>query len=178
MTRTTLLLISLLFLVLATTTYAQQVEKKNPLLPSVIVRTPEGKEFNTSEISNNGNPIILSFFALWCAPCMRELSAIAEIYDDWVDETGVKLIAVSIDDSRSMSRVMPTVYGKNWNFEILLDPNGDFRRAMNVNLIPHNFILDGQGRIVWQHTSFVEGTQHKLIEIVRKLKAGEDISGM
>lgn len=169
---------TLFLLTIAVHTGAQQADRKNPTLPSVIVRTPEGRDFNTSEISNSGNPIIISFFALWCAPCMRELSAIAEVYDDWVDETGVKLIAVSIDDSRSMSRVMPTVHGKNWNFEVLLDPNGDFRRAMNVNLIPHNFILDGEGRIVWQHTSFVEGTQHQLINIVRMLKAGEDISDM
>lgn len=156
--------------------FSQETSKKLTRIAPAIVKTIDGKDFNTANIDNDGNPIILSFFALWCTPCMRELSAIAEVYDDWVEETGVKLIAVSIDDARSSSRVLPTVRGKNWNYEILLDPNGDFKRAMNVNLIPHNFLLNGKGEIVWQHTSFSEGSQHQLIDMVRQLKAGKEIS--
>lgn len=155
-----------------------QTEGKNfPRIPSVTVKTSDGRDFNTANIENDGRPIILSFWALWCTPCMRELTAIAEVYEDWVEETGVKLIAVSIDDARSTSRVMPTVLGRNWDYEILLDANSDFRRAMNVNQIPHNFIINGKGEIVWQHTSFAEGSQHQLIELVRRLNRGEDISG-
>ncbi|MCK5839972.1 MAG: TlpA family protein disulfide reductase, partial [Bacteroidales bacterium] len=57
------------------------------------------------------------------------------------------------------------------------DPNGDFKRAMNVNMIPHTFLLNGDGEIVWQHLSFSEGSEEELIELIRKVKAGEDISG-
>jgi thiol-disulfide isomerase/thioredoxin len=156
---------------------AQTGERSFPTIPSVTVKTIDGRDFNTANISNDGKPIILSFWALWCTPCMRELSAIAEVYEDWVEETGVKLIAVSIDDARSTSRVLPTAQGRHWDYEILLDANSDFRRAMNVNQIPHNFIINGKGEIVWQHTSFAEGSQHQLIELVRRLNAGEDISG-
>ncbi len=144
-------------------------------LPSVDLKTLDGKTVNTSQLSNDGNPIILSFWALWCKPCMRELSTIAEVYDDWVEETGVKLVAVSIDDSRSSSRVGPTVNGKGWEYEVLLDANSEFKRAMNVNAIPHTFLIDGKGEIVWQHTSFAEGSELELIALVRKLKKGEDI---
>jgi hypothetical protein len=58
-----------------------------------------------------------------------------------------------------------------------LDENSDFKRAMGVNVVPHTFILNGKGEIVWQHTSFTEGSELELIEIVRKVKAGEDVSG-
>lgn len=156
---------------------AQSGEENLRKIPSVTVKTIDGRNFNTANIENDGKPIILSFWALWCKPCMRELTAIAEVYEDWVAETGVKLIAVSIDDTRSTSRVLPTVQGRHWEYEVLLDANGDFRRAMNVNHIPHNFIINGQGEIVWQHTSFAEGSQHMLIDLVRRLNAGEDISG-
>ena len=74
-------------------------------LPSVTVQTLDGKKINTSTWSNNGKPIIVNFWATWCAPCKRELSAIADKYDNWQQETGVKLIAVSIDDARSMAGV-------------------------------------------------------------------------
>ncbi|MBN2175398.1 MAG: TlpA family protein disulfide reductase [Bacteroidales bacterium] len=155
---------------------AQEKTKSYGKIPSVEVKTPDGQLFNTENISNDGSPIIISFWATWCKPCIKELTTIADEYDDWVDETGVKLIAVSIDDARASSKVMPLVNGKNWEYDVLLDQNGDFKRAMNVNLIPHTFVIDGNGEIVWQHTSFSEGAELELINIVRKAKAGETIS--
>lgn len=138
-------------------------------LPKIDVKTMEGKTFNTSQISNNGNPIIISFWATWCKPCIKELTSISEMYEDWQEETGVKLIAVAIDDTRSSSKVLPLVNGKSWEYEVLLDVNGDFKRAMGVNMIPHTFLLDGEGKIVWQHTSFAEGAELDLIEKIREI---------
>lgn len=154
---------------------AQEKSRTLGKIPSVTVKTPDGQNFNTGDISNDGNPIIISFWALWCKPCIKELTSISDVYDEWVEDTGVKLIAVSIDDARSTAKVMPTVNGKGWDYEVLLDPNGDFKRAMNVNLIPHTFVVNGEGEIVWQHTSFSEGAELQLIEVVRKVKEGEEI---
>ncbi|MBE9492560.1 MAG: TlpA family protein disulfide reductase [Bacteroidetes bacterium] len=168
--------IILILFFLASTLIAQTEDKKARKLPSVDIKTADGKPFNTLDISNDGNPIILSFWAIWCKPCINELSAIADVYEDWQDETGVKLVAVSIDDVRSSSKVMPFVNGNDWDYEVFLDPNGDFKRAMNVNMIPHTFLVDGNRNIVWSHTSFSEGSELQLIEKVRKLAKGEDIS--
>lgn len=165
------ILMSLMFV--ASITIAQKEAQK---IPSIDVKTLEGETFNTSEIENDGNPIIVSFWATWCKPCIKELTTIAEVYEDWQDETGVKLIAVSIDDSRTMPKVQPLVYGNDWEYEVLLDVNQDFKRAMNVNMVPHTFLLNGEGEIVWQHTSFSEGAELELLELVRKVKKGEDIS--
>lgn len=151
-------------------------EGKEKTLPEVTVKTMTGESFNTLDIDNDGDPIIISFWALWCHPCIKELTTIADVYEEWQEDTGVKLYAVSIDDARSTAKVGPLVNGKAWEYEVLLDPNGDFKRAMNVNMIPHTFVLDGNKNIVWQHTSFSEGAELDLIEVIEKVKAGEDVS--
>ena len=154
--------------------YAQEgIVQRN--IPSVDIKTMTGEIFNTSGIDNKGKPLVISFFALWCKPCLRELTAIADVYQDWQDETGVKVVAISIDDARSMANVMPTVNGNGWEYEFYCDPNGDFKRAMGVNMIPHIFILNGQKQVVYQHTSYAEGGENELFEIIKKVAAGEKI---
>ena len=133
-------------------------------LPSVNIKDMEGNSVNFSKISNNGKPIIISFWATWCKPCKAELNTIAEEYDDWVDETGVKLVAVSIDDARSSSRVEPYVNAQGWEYLVLMDPNSDLRRAMGVNNVPHTFLVNGAGKIVWDHNNYSPGDEEELYE--------------
>ena len=139
-------------------------------IPSVDIKTTSGKSFNTKSITNDGKPIIISFWATWCKPCLKELTAFHENYEEWKEATGVKIIAVSIDETRSMSRVAPFVNQKGWEFEVYCDPNGDFKRAMNVVNVPHTFLLDGKGNIVSQHTNFVDGDEIELYKKILKLK--------
>ena len=161
-----------LFIVAASSVCAQGGNKS---IPAVDVKNLDGSKFNTSEITNDGKPIIINFWATWCSPCKRELNNIAEVYEDWVDETGVKIVAISIDDTRNMAKVAPYVNGKGWEYDVYIDPNGDFKRALGVNNVPHSFLVDGNGQIVWQHNSYSEGDEYELYELVKKLAAGESI---
>jgi peroxiredoxin len=136
----------------------------NAQLPNVTLQDINGNTVQTGEISNDGNPIIISFWATWCKPCIRELKAIHEVYPDWQDETGVKMIIVSIDQAQDANRVKPMVDGFGWEYEVLLDPNGDFKRAMNVQNVPHVFVLDGKGKIVYNHTGYVDGGEQDIRE--------------
>ena len=90
--------------------YAQ--EQTYQTLPSVDIKTIDGKTFNTKDIVNDGKPVIISLWATWCKPCVAELLAISDVYDEWVEETGVKLYAIAIDDVKTAARVAPFVNGK------------------------------------------------------------------
>ena len=138
-------------------------------LPSVLLKDVNGNTVNTAELSNDGKPMVISFWATWCKPCKRELKAISEVYPDWQDETGVKLVAVSIDEAQNAAKVKPLVVGMNWEYEVLLDPNGEFKRQMGVSDVPHAFIVDGQGNVVWSHKGYVDGGEEEIIEELRKL---------
>jgi len=160
-----------LFLLSSITLIAQN--KKT--FPSVGIKTIDGKAFNSKDFDNNGKPIIVSFWATWCKPCIQELINISEVYEEWQKETGVKLIAISIDDARNTAKVPGFVKGKDWKYEVYLDPNSDLKREMGVNNVPHTFLLDGNKNIVWDHNSYSNGDEEKLYELVKKVAKGESI---
>jgi len=145
-------------------------------LPVVKVKTPEGKTVSTSMFENDGKPMIVNFWATWCSPCKQELNNIATVYEDWQKETGVKVIAISIDDARNSPKVAPFIKGRNWPFEVYIDENSDFKRALNVNEIPHTFILNGKGEIVSQHKSYAPGDENAVFDEVKKIVAEAAVS--
>jgi cytochrome c biogenesis protein CcmG, thiol:disulfide interchange protein DsbE len=138
-------------------------------MPSVNLKTLDGKTINSSEITNNGKPIIIVFWKSCCTPNINMLDAINEVYSEWQDSTGVVLYAVSIDDSRTSSKITPLVNGKSWDFKFLMDSNSDFKRAMNVVATPHIFILNANAEVVWQKTTYMTGDEDEIFNILKTL---------
>lgn len=138
-------------------------------LPSFKLKTIDGKTVSTDTLRNDGKPFIVSFFATWCKPCNRELSAIAEVYDEWQKETGVKLYAVSIDKAQNANKVKPLVNQNGWPYEVMLDPNSEFRKSFGGEMIPFVIICDGNGKIIENHNGYTEGSEEEIIEKVREL---------
>ena len=145
------------------------VESVNAQLPSFKLKTIEGRTIDTQTLSNDGKPFIIDFFATWCKPCNRELSAISEVYDEWQKETGVKLYAVSIDKAQNANKVKPLVNQHGWEYEVILDPNSEFRKSFGGEMIPFVVICDGDGKVVYKHNGYTEGAEQELIEKVREL---------
>ena len=138
-------------------------------LPSVEIKSLDNSNFNTSQFENNGNPIVISFWATWCKPCILELETINEVYEDWQDETGVKLIAISTDNIQKINDVKVKKDADGWEYEVYIDSNREFARAMNVIPIPHTFLLDGNKNIVWQHTGYSPGDEEDLFDQIKKI---------
>lgn len=137
-------------------------------LPQVTLKTMDGKAVRVDTLSNGGKPFIIDFFATWCKPCNRELDAISEVYADWQEETGVKIFAVSIDQAQNIHKVKPLVDNHGWEYDVLLDPNSDLRRAFGIQNIPYVLLVDGQGTIVYRHMGYTDGEETELIEKVRE----------
>ena len=162
------ILITLISFFFASNLIASDSEKGKSI-PNVNVKDLLGKTINSRDFDNDGKPIVIAFWATWCKPCLEELNTISNLYDDWVEETGVKIIAVSIDDSRNSRRVAPFVKSRKQNFEVYLDENSDFRRAMGVSNPPHTFLLDGNKNIVFEHNGYAAGDEIHLFEKIKKV---------
>ncbi len=140
-------------------------------LPDSKVQDKRGKAVSTAAWIDDETPFIVSFWSTTCKPCLKELDALSENYDDWNDETQFRVIAVSIDDSRSVARAKALAAGSGWDmFEVFYDVNSDFKRAMNVSMVPHVFVFDKNGKQVYTHTGYKPGDEEELIKIIRGLK--------
>jgi len=130
-------------------------------LPNIELKTLTNSTTSTQKIFSENELIIISLWATWCVPCKNELDAVSELYQDWVDETGVVYYAVSIDDSRTSNRIKPMINGKGWEFEILLDQNSDLKRAFGISTVPYTTIIKN-GKVVYKHTGYTPGYEDEL----------------
>lgn len=136
-------------------------------MPSVNMTTTEGGKINIQEAVNKDHVVIVSLWATWCVPCLKELDAIADVYSDWQDETNVELIAVSVDDGRTVRRVKPLINGKGWDYTILLDTNNDLKRALGASTVPLTLVIK-DNKIVYRHSGYSPGAEDELFEKVKE----------
>ena len=139
-------------------------------LPDVKVENQEGKVISIRDVVD-GTPMIISFWSTTCKPCIMELNAINESLYEWLDEVDMKVVAVSVDDARTLSRARAMTQGQGWDdYTCLYDKNQDLKRAMKVSLTPHTFIVDGKGNIVYSHSGYTPGSEQELFEKIKKLQ--------
>ena len=147
-------------LFMAFSTFAQNI-------PNASIVDLKGNKVNFKDIIKSDKPVIISFWATWCVPCMNELDAISEVYPDWQEETGVKLIAISQDDDRTARRIVPLVNGKGWDYDIYRDYNNELKRAFNIASIPYMLIIK-DGKIVATRSGYTPGSEDEIYEIISK----------
>ncbi|WP_213521364.1 TlpA disulfide reductase family protein [Nonlabens sp.] len=135
-------------------------------LPELILRNISGKKVNIQQLSE-GTPIVFSFWATWCTPCMRELDAIKEHYSYQQKEFGFEVVAIATDDARTKQRVKTESMGRNWPYEILLDTKNVLIRSLGNPQIPLTLIVKNN-KIVYRHSSFTPGAELELFEEFKK----------
>lgn len=152
-------LFTLLFLSIFSV-YSQQI-------PQITLKAIDGKTINIRDLSQSDDLKVFSFWATWCVPCINELDAISDVYEEWQEETNVEIVAIATDDSRTQKRIRPLVNGKGWDYTILLDNNQELKRALNITTIPYTIIVQN-GKIIYQHSGYTPGSEDELYEIIKR----------
>ncbi|MEZ4778451.1 MAG: TlpA disulfide reductase family protein [Flavobacteriaceae bacterium] len=149
------------FLAFSVQTFSQD------LLPNVNITSLEGNTLSLQEATKSDGPVVISLWATWCVPCLKELDAISEVYEDWQAETNVSLFAVSVDDSRTVKRVKPLINGKGWDYTILLDTNNDVKRALGAATVPLTLLVK-DGKVVYRHSGYSPGAENELYKKIKE----------
>lgn len=145
--------------------FISTISPAQSFVPNLKLNDLNGKSYSVQEYSKD-KLIVFSFWATWCVPCINELDAISEDYDTKKNELKFELIAVSIDDAKTRSRVKPLVSGKGWDYKILMDTNQAFKRALNISSVPYIVVVKNK-KVVYTHSGYTPGAEK---ELYKKLK--------
>ena len=112
------------------------------------------------------NIVVLDFWASWCVPCTRLMPELEKIHKDFENVT---VVTVSIDNPRALNRAKSMIRSQGYSFISLFDTNQDVMKQYQVTTVPHTFILDRDGTIVYEHTGYTRGDEKGLIEKIEIL---------
>ena len=108
-------------------------------------------------------PVLISFWATWCKPCIKELDELQEVYKKY-KEKGFEILAIDVDGPRSISIVKSMVKGRKWDFPVVWDKSKNVYRKYHVLGIPHTVLIDKSGKIRYTHTTYRPGDE----EVIKK----------
>lgn len=142
-------------------------------MPDVELKTMDGQTVHLKDFIKPGEITYITFWATWCSPCKKELDNLIDLYPDWKEQYGVNIVAVSVDDARTMSKVKGTVDAKGWEYQILCDPNQNAYRVLNFQSVPQAFVIDKHGKIAATHTGYKDGDEVSIEEEIKELATEE-----
>ena len=137
------------------------------IAPNFILENLDGDFVELNDEIGDG-PLLLSFWATWCKPCLEELIEFQKLYNDY-KENGFKMLAISNDSERTIAKVKPYVKSMNYNFPVLFDTNSDVARIYYARAIPYSVLLDKNGAIVYSHMGYMRGDEIVVRDKVKRM---------
>lgn len=156
-----------ILILFSVSSYSQDELSKGKIAPNFKLENLNGGFTELSKITGKG-PVLLSFWATWCKPCMEEMTELNKIHEELKDK-GFTLLAISTDNEKTIAKVKPLVKSKKYNFTVLLDKNSDVARKYYAQQIPYSVLIDSEGKIVEVHMGYMKGDEKKLREKILAL---------
>jgi peroxiredoxin len=160
---------ALIFILLASISFSFTPSGLSKKLPDISITDLQGKPVKIQEYAKQSKITVMSFWATWCSPCKRELDAMGELYPEWAEKYGVRLVAITIDNARALTQVKPLIEEKGWEFDVLVDSKQELQQALNFQAIPQTFVVDAEGNILYQHEGYTPGDEYELEKVIQEL---------
>jgi len=154
------------FVLVATIFTAMYADKQRDImLPDLSIRLLDGKRVRLSALLEEG-PLLVSFWATWCAPCKKEMIFLEEFHQKY-NENSFRVLAISTDSPKSMSKVKSYIRAKKYTFLVGIDPNQEIAKKMNALLMPTTLILNKDRKVSWYHQGFIPGDEKEIEAQIR-----------
>jgi thiol-disulfide isomerase/thioredoxin len=140
-------------------------KQRDIMLPDLSVRLLDGKQVRLSTLLEEG-PLLVSFWATWCAPCKKEMIFLEEFHQKY-NVNSFRVLAISTDSPKSMSKVKSYIRAKKHTFLVGIDPNQEIAKKMNALLMPTTLILNKDRKVSWYHQGFIPGDEKEIEAQIR-----------
>ncbi len=130
-------------------------------IPVIKLKLADGSEMTLEEIYHTG-PVLIDFWALWCAPCLKAMRHLDDLQEKYRDQ-GLTILGINLDTERSRSKVRSYIRSKGYGFTVALDPSQESYRRLNGTAMPYTMLVDSTGKIVYRHSGYMPGDE-KILE--------------
>ncbi len=139
----------LLFLILIVPIFAVNVGEE---APAFSVETIEGTEFNLEE---SDSPVLLIFWATWCAVCKEEVPGLKTIYDEF-SERGLRVLAINVGINDSENRTKAFMERHEIDYPVAFDTGSILTKQYGVVGTPTVMIIDSEGVVKYKSPALPE----------------------
>jgi len=133
--------------------------------PNLSLNLLDGKEIELYDFLEEG-PVLVDFWATWCGPCKKEMVYLNRFQQKY-SEQGFKVLAISTDSPKSISKVKSYIRAKKFTFVVGLDPNMQIANKMNAILMPTSILINQNKEITWFHQGYIPGDE---VEIEKQIR--------
>ena len=151
----------ILFIILAVSAL---VISQDRTIPNIEIKLLSGETVELDSIIQDG-PVMINFWATWCAPCkkeMRYLDKFQKKYD------GITILAISEDKTRSFSRIKSLIKSNNYDFVVGLDPNAQLFKKLGAQVVPTSILIDMNRNLLWRHQGYLPGDEKIMEREIKK----------
>ena len=151
----------ILFIILAVSAL---VISQDRTIPNIEIKLLSGETVELDSLVQDG-PVMINFWATWCAPCkkeMRYLDKFQKKYD------GITILAISEDKTRSFSRIKSLIKSNNYDFVVGLDPNAQLFKKLGAQVVPTSILIDINRNLLWRHQGYLPGDEKIMEKEIKK----------
>ncbi len=129
-----------------------------------LVAGDQAYDFTLNDLDGNsvslgdyaGQPVVVNFWATWCAPCRLEMPELQSAYESYQNE-GLVILAVNAQEQGQQVSAFFDELGLS--FTPLLDSDGQVGRAYGALGLPSTYFIDGAGEVTAVHRGILTGEQ-------------------